>query len=77
MSGPPDRASPDRSRRHVRACANFMLQPGHAAEERQLLSFRELLIYSHACLPVSWDISGCVFLVDTFVREVSRYLHAT
>ena len=57
---------PDICRRHVRACA---------AEVRQLR-----FVSSHARLPVSWDISGCVLLtilVDTLVREVSRALAAT
>ena len=70
---------PDRSQRHVRACANRTRPAGRAAEVRQL-RFVQLLISSHARLPVSWDISGCVLLtilVDTFVREVSRALPAT
>ena len=52
--------------RHVRSCANLLAV--------------QLLISSHARLPVSWDISGCVLLsvlVDTFVREVSHDLPAT
>ena len=57
------------------AHAQIVRGPGRAAEERQLLAV-QLLIYSHTRLPVCWDISGCVLLVDTFVREVSCDLPA-
>ena len=68
----------DRSRRSYAPVQ--IVAPARAAECSQCSCFLQLLISSHARLPVSWDISGCVLLnilVDTFVREVSRDLPAT
>ena len=38
-----------------------------AAHSAAVYSFVELLISSHACLPVSWDISGCVHSLGKLV----------